>query len=209
MAAACLAGEAAPGRPESPALERLDYKLRFYEALLTHCDALHAQGQRLIICGDYNTAHRPIDLARPERNQKTSGFLIEEREWVDHYLAHGFVDTFRALHPEAGGARRFCEALQERGLLCKGTHKHVIRLAPPLVITQDESDWALEQIEAVLCFEEGVVASARDGDVGVGELDEMIARAGARGVRRMLTICTKLRTAPEVRAIAEGVTEEK
>jgi len=54
------------------------------------------------------------------------------------------------LHPEAGGARRFCEALQERGLLCKETHKHVLRLAPPLVITQDEIDWALEQIEAVL-----------------------------------------------------------
>ena len=54
------------------------------------------------------------------------------------------------LHPEAGGARRFCEALQERGLLCKETHKHVIRLAPPLVITQEEIDWALEQLEAVL-----------------------------------------------------------
>jgi ornithine--oxo-acid transaminase len=54
------------------------------------------------------------------------------------------------LHPEAGGARRFCEMLQERGLLCKETHKHVIRLAPPLVITRDEIDWALEQIEAVL-----------------------------------------------------------
>jgi ornithine--oxo-acid transaminase len=54
------------------------------------------------------------------------------------------------LHPAAGGARRFCEALQERGLLCKETHKHVIRLAPPLVITQDEIDWALEQLEPVL-----------------------------------------------------------
>jgi ornithine--oxo-acid transaminase len=54
------------------------------------------------------------------------------------------------LHPEAGGARRFCEALQARGLLCKETHRHVIRLAPPLVITQDEIDWALERIEAVL-----------------------------------------------------------
>jgi ornithine--oxo-acid transaminase len=54
------------------------------------------------------------------------------------------------LHPEAGGARRFCERLQERGLLCKETHKHVIRLAPPLIITQDEIDWALKQLEAVL-----------------------------------------------------------
>lgn len=54
------------------------------------------------------------------------------------------------LHPEAGGARRFCEALKERGLLCKETHETVIRFAPPLVITRDEIDWALEHIEEVL-----------------------------------------------------------
>ena len=54
------------------------------------------------------------------------------------------------LHPEAGGARRFCEALQEEGILCKETHEHVIRLAPPLVITREELDWALERIERVL-----------------------------------------------------------
>jgi ornithine--oxo-acid transaminase len=54
------------------------------------------------------------------------------------------------LHPEAGGARRFCEALMQRGLLCKETHQHVIRLAPPLVIRKADIDWALEHIEAVL-----------------------------------------------------------
>ena len=54
------------------------------------------------------------------------------------------------LHPEAGGARHFCESLQEKGLLCKETHEHVIRLAPPLTITREELDWALERIEAVL-----------------------------------------------------------
>jgi exodeoxyribonuclease-3 len=80
--------------------ERVDYKLRFYARLLDALDALHAQGERLIVCGDYNTAHQPIDLARPKQNQKTSGFLPEEREWIDRYLEHGFVDTFRALHPD-------------------------------------------------------------------------------------------------------------
>jgi exodeoxyribonuclease-3 len=84
-------------------LERLDYKLRFYAAFLDHCDALHAQGERLIVCGDFNTAHQPIDLARPQRNQKTSGFLPEEREWLDRYLGHGFVDAYRALHPDEAG----------------------------------------------------------------------------------------------------------
>ena len=54
------------------------------------------------------------------------------------------------LKPEAGGARRFCEALKERGLLCKETHQHVIRFAPPLVVKKEELDWALTQIEAVL-----------------------------------------------------------
>jgi ornithine--oxo-acid transaminase len=54
------------------------------------------------------------------------------------------------LHPEAGGARRFCEALQDEGMLCKETHEHVIRMGPPLVIEQEEIDWALERIEKVL-----------------------------------------------------------
>ena len=54
------------------------------------------------------------------------------------------------LYPEAGGARRYCEALQREGLLCKETHEHVIRLAPPLIIQREELDWALERIEAVL-----------------------------------------------------------
>lgn len=54
------------------------------------------------------------------------------------------------LKPEAGGARRFCEALQQRGILCKETHQHVIRFAPPLVIKREEIDWAVEQITAVL-----------------------------------------------------------
>jgi ornithine--oxo-acid transaminase len=54
------------------------------------------------------------------------------------------------LHPEAGGARRLCEALKQRGLLCKETHTHTIRFAPPLVIKRAEIDWAVEQIDAVL-----------------------------------------------------------
>ncbi|MCB1049713.1 MAG: ornithine--oxo-acid transaminase [Acidobacteria bacterium] len=55
------------------------------------------------------------------------------------------------LHPEAGGARRFCEQLQNEGLLCKETHTHTIRLAPPLVISKDQLDWALNKLNTVLC----------------------------------------------------------
>ncbi len=57
------------------------------------------------------------------------------------------------LKPEAGGARRFCEALQERGMLAKETHEHIIRLAPPLVITREEIDWAVEQVAGVLTMD--------------------------------------------------------
>ncbi len=56
------------------------------------------------------------------------------------------------LFPEAGGARRYCEKLMKKGILCKETHEHVIRFAPPLIITREEADWALERIEAVLGY---------------------------------------------------------
>ena len=54
------------------------------------------------------------------------------------------------LHPEAGGARKYCYALKDRGMLCKDTHVDTIRLAPPLVITKEQIDWAVDQLEAVL-----------------------------------------------------------
>jgi ornithine--oxo-acid transaminase len=59
------------------------------------------------------------------------------------------------LHPQAGGARRYCDALRLRGLLCKDTHDHTIRVSPPLVITGDEIDWALHQFDAALSNPEG------------------------------------------------------
>ncbi|MCG2787124.1 MAG: exodeoxyribonuclease III [Anaerolineae bacterium] len=80
--------------------DRVEYKLDFYARLLEICDELHAAGEKIIITGDFNTAHQPIDLARPDENRETSGFLPEEREWVTRFLEHGFVDAYRALHPE-------------------------------------------------------------------------------------------------------------
>jgi exodeoxyribonuclease-3 len=80
--------------------DRVDYKLDFYSHLLEICDQLHARGESIILTGDFNTAHQPIDLRHPKENVKTSGFLPEEREWVDRYLNHGFVDIFRHLYPD-------------------------------------------------------------------------------------------------------------
>jgi exodeoxyribonuclease-3 len=80
--------------------ERVEYKLQFYEHLLGVCDALHRNGESLIITGDFNTAHMPIDLRNAKQNVRTSGFLPEERAWVQRFLEHGFVDIFRRLYPD-------------------------------------------------------------------------------------------------------------
>jgi exodeoxyribonuclease-3 len=80
--------------------ERVDYKLRFYEKLLDICDELQKEGRPVVITGDFNTAHTEIDLANPKENSMTSGFLPEERVWIDYYLQHGFADAFRDLYPE-------------------------------------------------------------------------------------------------------------
>jgi exodeoxyribonuclease-3 len=80
--------------------ERLTYKLDFYAYLLDLCDQLHAAGEQIIITGDFNTAHNEIDLKNPKENQNTSGFMPEERVWIDKYLEHGFVDAYRVLYPE-------------------------------------------------------------------------------------------------------------
>ena len=75
--------------------ERLQYKMDFYEAFLKHLKKLLKQGKKIVICGDVNTAHKEIDLARPKPNEKVSGFLPEERAWIDKLLEVGFVDTLR------------------------------------------------------------------------------------------------------------------
>ena len=81
---------------------RLEYKLEFYDAFLSFIEGLRAGGQRLIVCGDFNTAHREIDLARPKPNEKISGFLPIERAWLDKLEGRGYVDTFRLFNQEAG-----------------------------------------------------------------------------------------------------------
>jgi len=78
--------------------ERLEYKMAFYDRFLEHIESLRAEGKSIVICGDVNTAHTQIDLARPKANEKTSGFLKMERDWIDKFLAQGYIDTFRHVH---------------------------------------------------------------------------------------------------------------
>lgn len=80
--------------------ERLQYKLDFYEALFNYCDELVKQGKNLVICGDYNTAHNEIDIKNPKANEKTSGFLRIERDWLDKIIERGYTDTFRNMNPD-------------------------------------------------------------------------------------------------------------
>ncbi|MDD4594435.1 MULTISPECIES: exodeoxyribonuclease III [unclassified Methanobrevibacter] len=80
--------------------ERLQYKLDFYDAFLDYANKLRDEGTNLVICGDLNTAHNPIDLARPKANEEVSGFLPIEREWVSKFLSNGYVDTFREFNQE-------------------------------------------------------------------------------------------------------------
>ena len=81
---------------------RLQYKMDFYDAFLSFCDSLRKNKIPLIMCGDYNTAHTEIDLARPKENQDVSGFLPKERAWIDEYISHGYSDTLRMLHKQPG-----------------------------------------------------------------------------------------------------------
>jgi exodeoxyribonuclease-3 len=78
------------------------FKLRFYRALFDELDRLRRGGARILVMGDFNTAHREIDLARPKGNKDTSGFLPVERKELDRWLAAGWVDTFRHFEPGEG-----------------------------------------------------------------------------------------------------------
>ena len=75
--------------------ERRRFKLEFHKEMLRYLRKLRDEGKKVLICGDYNIAHRPVDLEFPDLHLETSGFLPEERAWVDELVAHGFVDTFR------------------------------------------------------------------------------------------------------------------
>jgi exodeoxyribonuclease-3 len=80
--------------------ERLNYKLDFYNTFLDYADNLKQQGKNIIVCGDFNTAHTPIDLTHPKANENVSGFLPVERAWIDTFIDHGYVDTFRRFNKE-------------------------------------------------------------------------------------------------------------
>ncbi|WP_228733238.1 MULTISPECIES: exodeoxyribonuclease III [Hydrotalea] len=84
--------------------ERQTYKYHWLDEFLDYLKTLRQTRPQLIITGDYNIAHTEIDIHDPKGNKNSSGFLPEERAWMDTFLATGFVDTFRHLHPNEKGA---------------------------------------------------------------------------------------------------------
>ena len=89
-----------PNGGASPA--RLDYKMDFYDHFLRFINDLKDEGKKVIFCGDINTAHKEIDLARPKANEKNTGFLPQERAWIDKVVESGYLDTFRLFNNEGG-----------------------------------------------------------------------------------------------------------
>ena len=82
------------GRGEERHRFKMDFYEKFHAVVRAHRDA----GREVVVCGDVNTAHRPIDIAEPEANLGASGFREDERAFLDAFLADGFIDTFRAEH---------------------------------------------------------------------------------------------------------------
>ncbi|MCR4667051.1 MAG: exodeoxyribonuclease III [Desulfovibrio sp.] len=90
------------GKPTGRFL-RVPYKMAFFEAFLALAERLRAS-KPIVVCGDFNIAHKAIDLARPKQNEKNTGFLPEERAFLDRFTQAGYVDTFRLIHGETEGA---------------------------------------------------------------------------------------------------------
>lgn len=80
--------------------ERLEFKMKFYDAFLAYIEKLKKKQPNIIFCGDVNTAHNEIDLFHPKANENHTGFLRIERDWIDKIIKKGWIDSFRHLHPK-------------------------------------------------------------------------------------------------------------
>jgi acetylornithine/succinyldiaminopimelate/putrescine aminotransferase len=113
-----------------------------------------------------------IENAAPQGVRFLDGLRSMRAKTIREVRGRGLMLALE-LHPDAGGARRYCEALQSRGILAKDTHDHMIRIAPPLVITSDQVDWALDRFKATLRrddrakLENRLFVSTNNGEAGL------------------------------------------
>jgi exodeoxyribonuclease-3 len=82
--------------------ERQDFKMKFLEDFHAYIDNLKKTNKNIIISGYFNICHKPVDINHPEKHNKSSGFLPEEREWMENFFKSGFIDSFRVFNKEAG-----------------------------------------------------------------------------------------------------------
>lgn len=118
--------------------ERLKYKLEFYDEFLQHIETLRAQGKHVVFCGDVNTAHEEIDLARPKENAKNTGFLPEERAWIDELQSLGYIDTFRHRYPNKVDAYSYWDMKTRARERNVGWRIDYVFLSPELLSKLDE-----------------------------------------------------------------------
>ncbi len=113
---------------------RQDYKYVWLDEFLEYIKTLKETRPKLIITGDYNIAHKEIDIHDPKGNKKSSGFLPEERAWMDKWLASGLSDSFRIIHPEASGRYSWwSQRFPSVRLQNKGWRIDYISVSEPLV----------------------------------------------------------------------------
>ncbi|MGD9933658.1 MAG: exodeoxyribonuclease III [Dehalococcoidia bacterium] len=112
--------------------DRLPFKQAFYEAFLARMEDLRAAGRSVLFMGDLNVARLDVDVARPAEAIKGTGFLPQERAWLDGYAAAGYVDTFRSVYPDAVDAYTYWEPWRERRARNIGWRIDYIWVSPDL-----------------------------------------------------------------------------
>jgi exodeoxyribonuclease III len=112
--------------------ERQTFKYAWLNEFLTYLNKLKKKYPKIILCGDYNIAHKEIDIHDPKGNKNSSGFLPEERAWMDKFLASGWIDTFRTLHPEPHRYSWWTQRFPHVRLQNKGWRIDYINVTEPL-----------------------------------------------------------------------------
>ena len=112
--------------------ERQDFKYKWLDEFFNYLEKLKEKYPRLILCGDYNIAHKEIDIHDPKGNKNSSGFLPEERAWMDKFVASGWIDTFREFHPEPDRYSWWSQRFPSVRLQNKGWRIDFINATEPL-----------------------------------------------------------------------------
>lgn len=112
--------------------ERQTYKYQWLDEMSAYLDTLRKKHPRLVLCGDYNIAHKEVDIHDPKGNKKNSGFLPEERAWMDTFLANGWVDSFRHFNADPHRYSWWSQRFPSVRLQNKGWRIDYINVTDPL-----------------------------------------------------------------------------